>query len=157
LAKQLGRAKSVRVSIGDPPIQGTSITCGSSTDLAGYATGSFDLVITDPPFGDIMQYAELSNVFYGWLTPVIWKYSADIIPEKIPTELEAVENKSRHGCDSAPFYARVLQACWSEAHRILKPGGILAFTFHHDKDEPWVAVLESLFNAGFYLVSRTIS
>ena len=32
-----------------------------------------------------------------------------------------------------------------------KPGGILAFTFHHSEDEPWVAVLESLFDAGFYL------
>jgi hypothetical protein len=27
----------------------------------------------------------------------------------------------------------------------------LAFTFHHSEDEPWVAVLESLFNAGFVL------
>jgi hypothetical protein len=33
----------------------------------------------------------------------------------------------------------------------LKPGGILAFTFHHSQDDPWVAVLESLFDAGFYL------
>ncbi|MGD9713927.1 MAG: DUF1156 domain-containing protein, partial [Thermomicrobiales bacterium] len=44
-----------------------------------------------------------------------------------------------------------LTACWKEAHRILKPGGLLAFTFHHSEDEPWVAVLESLFDAGFYL------
>ena len=29
--------------------------------------------------------------------------------------------------------------------------GILAFTFHHSEDEPWVAVLESLFDAGFFL------
>lgn len=49
------------------------------------------------------------------------------------------------------FYQRLLTACWREANRILKPGGILAFTFHHSEDEPWVAVLESLFEAGFYL------
>ena len=49
------------------------------------------------------------------------------------------------------FYQRLLTQCWREAHRILKPGGILAFTFHHSEDEPWVAVLESLFDAGFYL------
>ena len=28
---------------------------------------------------------------------------------------------------------------------------LLAFTFHHSEDEPWVAVLESLFDAGYYL------
>jgi hypothetical protein len=27
----------------------------------------------------------------------------------------------------------------------------LTFTFHHSEDEPWVGVLESLFDAGFYL------
>ena len=151
LAALLGQAKSARVSTGDPPLHDATLTCGSSTELVSYASGSFDLVITDPPFGDIMQYAELSSVFYGWLTPVLRRSSDNIIPEKIPTALEAVENKSRHGADSAPFYSRLLQGCWEEAHRILKPGGILAFTFHHDKDEPWVAVLESLFNAGFYL------
>jgi putative DNA methylase len=31
------------------------------------------------------------------------------------------------------------------------PVALLAFTFHHSEDAPWVAVLESLFDAGFYL------
>jgi putative DNA methylase len=55
--------------------------------------------------------------------------------------------------DPDGFYQRLLTQSWREAHRILKPSGILAFTFHHSEDEPWVAVLESLFNAGFYLVA----
>jgi adenine-specific DNA methylase len=51
------------------------------------------------------------------------------------------------------FYQRLLTICWQEAHRILKPGGILAFTFHHEDDQAWIAVLESLFQAGFYLAA----
>ena len=42
-------------------------------------------------------------------------------------------------------------AAFANLHRATKPGGILAFTFHHSEDEPWVGVLESLFDAGFYL------
>jgi len=60
-------------------------------------------------------------------------------------------NRAREPDDADGFYKRLLTQCWREAHRILKPGGILAFTFHHSEDEPWVAVLESLFDAGYYL------
>lgn len=151
LASLVGKAKSVRVSTGDPVNTDVEIYCGSSTDLSQISSGSIDLVITDPPFGDIMQYAELSGVFYGWLQPALSRTQGNVLPKKIPTALEAVENRSRHGEDSEGFYSRVLESCWLEASRILKPGGILAFTFHHDKDEPWVAVLDSLFRAGFYL------
>jgi putative DNA methylase len=49
------------------------------------------------------------------------------------------------------MYDRLLSMCWSEAARILKPSGILAFTFHHDKDEAWINVLESLFKSGFII------
>jgi DNA-directed RNA polymerase subunit RPC12/RpoP len=151
LASLAGKAKSVRVNTGDPVQTGTDIYCGSSTDLPQISSASVDLVITDPPFGDIMQYAELSGVFYGWLQPALARTHGNTLPKKIPMALEAVENKARHGDDSEDFYSRVLESCWLEAGRILKPGGILAFTFHHDKDEPWVAVLDSLFRAGFYL------
>ena len=42
---------------------------------------------------------------------------------------------------------------WVEAGRLLKPGGLMAFTFHHSADAPWVDVLEALFNAGYLLVA----
>ena len=61
-------------------------------------------------------------------------------------------NRAREPEDPDGFYQRILLTqCWREAHRVLKPGGVLAFTFHHSEDAPWVSVLESLFDAGFYL------
>jgi len=44
-----------------------------------------------------------------------------------------------------------MTACWAECRRVMKDGGILAFTFHHSADEPWMSTLESLFDAGFLL------
>ncbi len=147
-------SKSIKVYPKDGLVGSCHLTCGTSTALTHIGTSSIDLVITDPPFGDIMQYAEFSRFFYGWLKPIMDRFNiVEFSPDQPPTALEAVENSQRHGKNSAQFYSRLLTGCWSEAARILKPSGILAFTFHHDKDGPWVAVLESLFNAGFYLES----
>ena len=129
-----------------------TITQGSSTELTGIPTQSIDLVITDPPFGGLLHYSELSEFFYVWLRlALLEKYPAEFSSEYVPKSLEAVSNRAREPEDPDGFYQRLLTQCWRETHRILKPGGILAFTFHHSEDEPWVAVLESLFDAGYYL------
>jgi hypothetical protein len=143
--------KSEKVFAGDP-VGTAELTCGSSTDLAHLADASIDLVITDPPFGGLLHYSELSDFFYVWLRLVLKdRYPALFAPDYTPKSLEAVANRAREPEDPDGFYRRLLTQCWRESYRILQPGGLLAFTFHHSEDEPWVAVLESLFEAGFYL------
>ena len=150
LADQLN-GKSEKVFPGDPVLD-VAVYQGSSTDLAQLETGSLDLVITDPPFGGLLHYSELSDFFYVWLRLALkGKYPAIFGAEYTPKSLEAVANRAREPEDPDGFYQRLLTQCWREAHRLLKPSGILAFTFHHSEDEPWVAVLESLFDAGYYL------
>ncbi|MCL1825811.1 MAG: DUF1156 domain-containing protein [Betaproteobacteria bacterium] len=143
--------KSEKVSTGDP-LLGAETYCGSSTDLTHVPASSLDLVITDPPFGDLVQYSELADFFYVWLRLALKdKYPDHFSADYTPKSLEAVANRAREPEDPDGFYQRLLTQCWREAHRALKPGGILAFTFHHSEDKPWVAVLESLFDAGYYL------
>jgi putative DNA methylase len=132
--------------------QKVEIFCGSSTELSQINSSTVDLVITDPPFGGLLHYSELSDFFYVWLRLALKdKYPNYFTSEYTPKSLEAVANKAREPNDADGFYQRLLTQCWREAYRLLKPGGILAFTFHHSEDEPWVAVLESLFDAGYYL------
>lgn len=127
---------------------------GSSTELTQLETSSFDLVITDPPFGGLLHYSELADFFYVWLRLVLHsKYPHVFGSELTPKAMEVVSNRAREPEDPDGFYQRLLTQCWRESYRILKPGGILAFTFHHKEDEPWVAVLESLFDAGYYLIA----
>ena len=130
----------------------TSITCGSSTELSHIGSEEIDLVITDPPFGGLLHYSELSDFFYVWMRLAFKKVYPDYFStDYTPKTLEAVSNRARNPDDPDAFYKRLLTECWKEAKRILKPGGILSFTFHHSEDGPWVDVLESLFDAGFYL------
>jgi hypothetical protein len=153
--------KSEKAECGDS-VKGGTVFCGSSTDLSDLGTGTYDMVVTDPPFGGLVHYSELSDFFYVWLRLVLQnKYPDRYGREYTPKTLEAVANRARQpgrddetGIDSADtFYQRLLTECWREAGRVLKPSGLLGFTFHHSEDAPWVSVLESLFEAGFYLVA----
>ena len=143
--------KSEKVFPGDP-VSVAENYCGSSTELTWLADASLDLVITDPPFGGLLHYSELADFFYVWLRLVLKDtYPDHFTAEYTPKALEAVANRAREPEDPDGFYQRLLTQCWREAHRVLKPGGVLAFTFHHSEDAPWVSVLESLFDASFYL------
>jgi hypothetical protein len=156
--KQLGSLdagtseKSFKVDCGDTVLAAAALYCQSATEIPQYSDATFDLVITDPPFGGLLHYSELSDFFYVWLRLALKDRCPDVFGAEVtPKALEAVANKARHPKDADAFYQRVLTDCWRETYRMLKQGGILAFTFHHSEDEPWVSVLESLFDAGFYL------
>ena len=144
--------KSVKLELPDKVCGEHTLVCGSATELSGVESESIDAVITDPPFGGLLHYSELSDFFYVWLRLALRKNYPELFEaEYVPKALEAVANRARHPKDADAFYKRILTDCWRESYRVLKPGGILAFTFHHSEDEPWVGVLESLFDAGFYL------
>jgi len=62
------KSKSSKVSTGDHIDATAIVNCGSSTDLSALSDASYDLVVTDPPFGGILQYAELADFFHVWLS-----------------------------------------------------------------------------------------
>ncbi len=146
------KGKSNKTYCLDSPSSNSSIHCGSSTALSEIQDGSYDLVVTDPPFGGLLHYSELSDFFHVWLREYYNKSNDSyLITDYTPKTLEAVANKAREPEDADGFYQRILTECWKEASRALKPGGLLSFTFHHSEDAPWFSVLESLFDSGFYL------
>jgi adenine-specific DNA methylase len=143
---------SDKVLIHDKVLHNAVLECSSASQLVTLPDSSYDLVVTDPPFGGLLHYSELSDFFYVWLRLVLRSdYPEQFTSEYTPKALEAVSNEARQPGEGDAFYQRILTDCWREAFRVLKPGGILTFTFHHSEDEPWVGVLESLFDAGFYL------
>ena len=145
--------KSEKVFPADPVRRHkAAVECVSATDLSSINDGTYDLIVTDPPFGGLLHYSELADFFHVWLRLAVRDHYPDqFSSEYTPKTLEAVSNRARHPDDADAFYQRILTACWREGHRILKPGDTLAFTFHRSQDAPWVSVLESLFDAGFYL------
>jgi len=102
-------SKSVKGSPLDPIIPGNEPYCGSSTDLSMLGSELFDLVITDPPFGNNLFYADLSDFFYVWLRLPLRKWYAGLPEaayfeqERTPHSMEAVDNSVEHPDDRKNF------------------------------------------------------
>lgn len=120
------------------------LSCGDSskTDID---TGSVDAVITDPPFFDNVHYSQLADFFHVWQRHIL---GAEGYRENVTTRSEReVQNSS-----VADFTDR-LQGVWTEAARVLKDDGILAFTYHHSRSEGWSSVLRALSKAGLVVTA----
>jgi putative DNA methylase len=139
-----------RIEMADSVLPGAKLHCGSSSEIP--FAEPFDLVITDPPFGDNIFYSDLSNFFYAWLRlPLKDQYPAMFGATKTPNAQEALKPRVLPEAEGNAHYYDRLTPCWTEACRVMKDGGIMAFTFHHSEDAQWEIVLRSLFEAGFYL------
>lgn len=103
------KAKSEKGFPEDPLIPGNEPYCGSSTDLSMLSSEQFDLVITDPPFGNNLFYADLADFFYVWLRLPLRKWYAGLPeaayfePERTPHSMEAVDNSVEHPDDREDY------------------------------------------------------
>lgn len=121
----------------------------SSIDLNFLEDKSVDVVITDPPYSDNVNYSELSDYFYVWLRLSLFKNYIHFQPEITPKFEEIVENRSRN--KSAKDFEEGLKSVFTECNRISKHDSILCFTFHHSEDTAWEALLNAVCNAGYYI------
>lgn len=119
----------------------------SSECLDAVPDGSVDVVITDPPFAGNVMYSELSDYFYVWLRQALAGDYDNFATPLVDDAREAVHNPAR-GRDAA-FYTTVLGNVFAEAARTLKPGGRMAFTFHHSGEDAWRHIEDALVFAGF--------
>ena len=53
----------------------------------------------------------------------------------------------------AEQFAVKLQRVFQECHRILKDDGLLVFTYHHSRDDGWIALGNAILGAGFVVVN----
>ena len=116
------------------------LSCGDSSQTV-LADGSVDAVITDPPFFDNVHYSQLADFFHVWQRHIL----GDDGPRLSQTTRSEAEVQS---VEVVAFTER-LSRVWAEAHRVLVDDGVLAFTYHHSRNEGWYSVLQALMQAGF--------
>ncbi|MBI4331704.1 MAG: DUF1156 domain-containing protein, partial [Chloroflexi bacterium] len=115
-------------------------------------TSSCDCVVTDPPYGNSIAYADLSDFFYAWLKRGLGHLLPDIFTTpQTPKEQEATSHKHRHrGSQERAnnHYRRLLTESFKESKRAAKDPKLISVMFAHQSTEAWTALISALFDAG---------
>jgi adenine-specific DNA methylase len=150
-----------------PHAQPATVSFGSATSLAEHPDGSITAVVVDPPYYDNVQYSELADYFYVWLSRTIghleplW-YLSDLCPNDdegvANVEREKQKVRDRHGREPTAgeakaaahaYYEAVMRRTFAECRRVLRPDGVLTVMFTHTKQAAWVALATAIRDAGF--------
>ena len=128
------------------------VTRGSATALS-WPNTTFDAIITDPPYYDNVPYADISDFFYVWLRRTIGHlYPDHFATEGTPKKAEAVADPKRHGGSkekAREAYEAMMVKAFTEADRVLKPGGQMVVVYAHKTTLGWATLVDALRNAGF--------
>lgn len=134
--KRLAKAfRKLNVSAG-----GTAITTGTADKLP-LPDASVDYIFTDPPFGENIYYADLNFLVESW-----HGVTTDARPEAI---IDRFKKKA------LPEYQHLMQRCFAEYHRVLKPGRWMTVVFSNSKASVWNAIQVALQQAGFVVAEVT--
>ena len=112
----------------------TAITTGSAAAMALPAS-SVDYIFTDPPFGENIYYADLNFLVESWHR--VW---TDATPEAIVDQAKHKEIRD---------YQQLMQRCFAEYYRALKPARWMTMVFHNSHNAVWNAIQEALTAVGF--------
>lgn len=101
---------------------------------------TIDLAITDPPYGSIIQYCDLSEVWVSWLEHYKPIYTIDHDKEIIVSR----DNKrEKYGSDLANLF--------SEVNRVLKDGKKFIITFNSNHVSDWISLLDAIKESNFFI------
>jgi putative DNA methylase len=114
----------------------------------------YDLILTDPPYGDDVQYGEQSEFFYVWVYRALKDYFPEL-PSQIQLDEDFCESWGRFGNKklASEFFSKGLKKSFISMNSKLKDDGLLVVFFAHSSTEAWNIFLESIRGSKFKVVS----
>ncbi len=131
------------------------LECGTATALP-FTDGSFDLVMTDPPYYDSVPYSHLSDFFYVWLKRSVGTLYPNLFSTPLtPKRAEIVQSDAPVGglVKDKQFFETEMSNAFGEIHRVLKPGGVACIVFAHKTTTAWETLVSALVNASFVVTA----
>ncbi len=123
--------------------KGSAITTQSASTVGLSVSDNVDYIFVDPPFGGNIMYSEGSFLWESWLRVFTHNRS------------EAIVSRQQH--KSLTDYLHLMEQCFRDFHKQLKPGRWMTVEFHNSQSAIWNAIHESILRAGFVVADvRTL-
>jgi DNA methylase len=118
-----------------------AISTGSSTHLP-LEDDSIDYVFVDPPFGANFPYADLALVVESW--------------HRVRTAVREEAILDAFRLKGMPEYQALMERCFREFFRVLRPGRWMTVEFSNSSNEVWLAIQQALASAGFVVADSRV-
>jgi len=104
------------------------------------------LIVTDPPYLDDVQYAELSEFLYVWEQMALEDfYKLGDVPKDEDMSVGAFRDKE--------YFNRLFKLSTKKMYEILDDDGLLVMFFAHSDEEAWDFVINALREANFRITA----
>lgn len=133
-----------------------SIMRGTATALS-FRSGTLAAVVTDPPYDNMIDYSDASDLFYVWLKRALCTTSpwlaftahSDGVQEKdqeaIVKGSGSVDHRTRQ------HYDDMMAKAFSEARRAVRDDGVVTIVFGHGDIDVWHRLLTAITRGGLVL------
>ncbi|MCT4543388.1 MAG: DNA methyltransferase [Vallitalea sp.] len=149
--KRIYTGESIKAKVTSNPVtfykgkRDSLILNRSSAQLKAVRDKTVDIIMTDPPYYDNLNYSELAHFYYQWIKEDI-SYKCDDYMDKSLHVNDLVENYHELFVDQL---TKVFKQCYKK----LKDDGIMVFSYHHNKEEAWQALGKAIYTADFKIVN----
>lgn len=134
---------------------------GSATALP-FAARTVTAVVTDPPYDQMIAYADASDLFYVWMKRCLnttWpelvitadpdgcqEKSEEIIVKRVRGEAPK-EHRTREHYDS------LISEAFAQMRKVVRDDGVVTIVFGHGEPEVWQRLLHSMDQAGLVMTA----
>lgn len=126
----------------------------ASAEALPFEDGTFDAVVTDPPYYDNIYYAALADFVFVWKRMLLEDDEPDLFgPPHTRTRNELVASRQRFGDDAHDVYTAALGRAVREMARVLAPDGALALVYSHASFDGWRALFDAFSSAPIELTN----
>ncbi|MFI9807453.1 DUF1156 domain-containing protein [Streptomyces sp. NPDC052301] len=136
-----------------------SVQRGTATDLP-YPPKAFTAVVTDPPYDQMIAYADASDLFYAWLKRCLHNTWPELVITADPHGcqdknkeiiVKRVRGEAPDEHRTREHYDALIAEAFAQMRQAVRDDGVVTIVFGHGEPEVWQRLLQAIERAGLVM------